>query len=109
MLPMPNLLYIFPQSRPLQPPSCLLQRLHQNHFTPKMFNLYTRCCLENWVSLILSIAKNKTHQNVVELFCAPSEELKPTETITLDKKLQLLQIHLGTGTEVNFLRFSTVV
>ena len=65
------------------------------------------------MSLILSIAKNKTHQNVaiidLESFCAPSEELKPTETITLDNKLQQLQIHLGTGTDVKFLRFSTVV
>ena len=82
---MPNMRYTFKKYHhfKLKPPSFLLRK---PKITQKLFTVYVRPYLKNWMASILSIPKNK-HNSKTSLFyfesiCVPSEELKPTETKT---------------------------
>ena len=85
MLPMPKLQSNFPQSRPLQPSSFLLlgpnqKSLHQNFYTLRE-NLF-----EKLDGFSIEYTKKTLLKTVAvfkfESICVPSEELKPTKSIT---------------------------
>ena len=85
IFPMPKLRYFFPQSRPLQPSSSLLQRPNRKHLSKECLHL-TETSFKNMDVFIIEYIKEKTlFQNVAilefESICIPSVELTTTKLV----------------------------